>query len=534
MADRPHRAVIIYGDGLLIDGPPPASRSAEPSSRISTSAAQRTRTPLETVDAPALHRVAADGVSGLLVLRQLPSHVSAGQREALELAQLLDVFHCALSPLPQQDAVSSTTHPSDPSNPTTAAAPSAPHISWETSPTPLSERFMGMEAAFVSSSPVSLALAHTAGFRTTRLNRAALPSTSHHLLVTGEFDDPSRSSAAEGNADAGGGEEAGAAAAAVAAAAAAAAPDPSVLAARIVAALGLHREEVPGPPPSAAEREAGEVDLLLLHMRPADVAPWGGSAGENSAGGLPAAAGEAGEGGAGAGGAVTGAGRGEGGAMEGQAWGQAEQAIQWVDSLVAELLRWRDGKAGKGEEGEGEEGSGGEGTAVSSDVPSSLPLRAQNHLYLAVVLGYGDQGNQQVPPAAVAAAGGAAAPEKSTEAPWSPVPLRSLPNLAPPPSAAAAPPAVGASAGGSVPCVLRVPFVPRQSYELRGDEPVEAIRRHHPLLVTRHLPAVTRCDEATRFGMQECIQNGGDRAILADRFIYEIAFKLWRYPKYGA
>ncbi|CAI5974294.1 unnamed protein product [Closterium sp. NIES-65] len=529
MADRPHRAVIIYGDGLLIDGPFPASRSAEPSSRISASASQRTRTPLETVDVPALHRVAADGVSGLLALRQLPSHVSAGQREALELAQLLDIFHCTHAPLPQQEAAR-TTHASDPSNPTTAAAASAPHISWETNPTPMSERFMGMEAAFVSSSPVSLALARTAGFRTTHLNRAALPSTSHHLLVNGDSDDFSRTSAAEGDADAGGDEEAGAAVAA--ATAAAAAPDPSVLAARIVAALGLHREEVPGPPPSAAEREEGEVDLLLLHVRPADVASWGGSAVEKSAGGLPAAAAvEAGVGGAGAGGVVTGAGSGENGAMEGQVWGQAEQAIQWVDSLVAELLRWRDGKARKGEEGEGEEWSGGEGTVVSSEVTSSLPLRAQNHLYLAVVLGYGDQGNQQVPPAA--AGGGGAAPEQSTEAPWSPVPLRSLPKVASPPSAAAAP-AAGASAGGSVPCVPRMAFVPWQSYELRGDEPVEAIRRHHPLLVTRHLPAVTRCDEATRFGMQECIQNGGDRAILADRFIYEVAFKLWRYPKYGA
>ncbi|CAI5513477.1 unnamed protein product [Closterium sp. Naga37s-1] len=481
MADRPHRAVIIFGDGLLIDGPPPASRSAEPSSRISASAAQRTRTPLETVDAPALHRVAADGVSGLLALRQLPSHVSEEQREALELAQLLDIFHCAHAPLPQD--AGSTTHPSDPTNPTnptTAAAPSAPHISWETNPTPMSERFMGMEAAFVTSSPVSLALARTAGFRTTRLNRTALPSTSHHLLVTGESDDLSPTSAAEGNADAGGDEAAGAAVAAatavaegegVAAATAGAAPDPSVLAARIVAALGLHREEVPGPPPSAAEREAGEVDLLLLHVRPADVAPWGGSAGEKIAGGLPEATGEAGMGGAGAGGAVTGAGRGEGGAMEGQVWGQAEQAIQWVDSLVAELLRWRDGKARKGEEGEGEEGSGSEGTAVSSDVPSYLPLRAQNHLYLAVVLGYGDQGNQQVPPAAAAAA-----PEQSTDAPWSPVPLRSLPIFVPPLSAAAAAAAPGASASDSVPCVPRVPFVPRQSYELRGDEPVEAIR----------------------------------------------------------
>ncbi|CAI5463661.1 unnamed protein product [Closterium sp. Yama58-4] len=487
MADRPHRAVIIYGDGLLIDGPPPASLSAEPAS-----AAQRTRTPLETVDAPALHRVAADGVNP-------KPHAATHQQDT-----------------------STTTQPS--SDPTTAAAPSAPHISWETNPTPLSERFMGMEAAFVSSSPVSLALARTAGFRTTRLNRAALSSTSRNLLVTGESDDPSCTSAAEGNTEAGGDKAAGAA---VAAATAGAVPDPSVLAARIVAALGLHREEVPGPPPSAAEREAGEVDLLLLHVRPSDVASWGPSAGEKSTGGLPAAAGEAGVGVAGAGGAVTGAGRGEGGAMEGQVWGQAARAIRWVDSLVAELLRWRDGKAGRGEKGEGEEGSGGEGAAVASDGPSSLPLRAQNHLYLAVVLGYGDQGNQQVPPPAAAAA-----PEQSTEVPWSPVPLRSLPNLAPPASAAAASPAAGAaSADGSVACLARVPFVPRQSYELRGDEPVEAIRRHHPLLVTRHLPAVTRCDEATHFGMQECIQNGGDRAILADRFIYEIAFKLWRSGK---
>ncbi|GJP57927.1 hypothetical protein CLOP_g18763 [Closterium sp. NIES-67] len=135
MADRPHRAVIIYGDGLLIDGPPPSARSPEPSSRISAPADQRT--PLEVVDAPALHRVAADGVSGLLALRQLPAHVSAAQREALELAQLLDVFHCAHAPPPARSR-----HPAQiQRSSTAAAASSAAAISWSTNPAPLSDRY---------------------------------------------------------------------------------------------------------------------------------------------------------------------------------------------------------------------------------------------------------------------------------------------------------------------------------------------------------------------------------------------------------
>ncbi|GJP55605.1 hypothetical protein CLOM_g14554 [Closterium sp. NIES-68] len=536
MADRPHRAVIIYGDGLLIDGPPPSARSPEPSSRISAPADQRT--PLEVVDAPALHRVAADGVSGLLALRQLPAHVSAAQREALELAQLLDVFHCAHAPpaphVPDtQPAAVSSADPSDPST-AAAAASSAAAISWSTNPAPLSDRFIGMEASFLSSSPASLVLARAAGFRTTRLPLAAHPSSSHHLLVTGEpVVDSCDGAAAEAKADAGRGEAAAVESAAAGpvgsgpvAAAAAAVADPSVLAARIVAALGLHREEVPGPPPSAAEREPGEVDLVLVHVRPGDVGAWGGEGGK-AAGGLPggvaAGATEA------AAGAVTGAGEGGGeeagdaGATarqgkELEAWEQAERAIGWVDSLVAALLRWRDGKEGKGAEGKKEgEGPGGEGRTVPDDQSSSARLRAESHLYLAVVFGYGEQGNQQVAGALV---------QSTTESDQSSQPLLSLPHLAPLTSAS--------STDSAPPLPPRVPFVPRQSYELRGDEPVKGVRHHHPLLVTRHLPAVTRCDEATRFGMQECLQNGGDRAILADRFIYEVAFKLWRYPKYGA
>lgn len=29
-------------------------------------------------------------------------------------------------------------------------------------------------------------------------------------------------------------------------------------------------------------------------------------------------------------------------------------------------------------------------------------------------------------------------------------------------------------------------------------------------------------------------QNGANNAILADRFLHEVAFKLWKAPKYGA
>lgn len=30
------------------------------------------------------------------------------------------------------------------------------------------------------------------------------------------------------------------------------------------------------------------------------------------------------------------------------------------------------------------------------------------------------------------------------------------------------------------------------------------------------------------------VQHGGNGTILADRFLYEVAFKLWKAPKYGA
>eukprot|EP00850_Spirogloea_muscicola_P012785 SM000084S23121 [mRNA] locus=s84:253139:255610:- [translate_table: standard] len=75
---------------------------------------------------------------------------------------------------------------------------------------------------------------------------------------------------------------------------------------------------------------------------------------------------------------------------------------------------------------------------------------------------------------------------------------------------------------------------PRQSYELKGGAVVQDLRYHHPLLVAYDLEGVTRRDDARCLDVQECRERGGNLAILVDRFLHEIAFKLWRAPKYGA
>ncbi|KAL3702181.1 hypothetical protein R1sor_020203 [Riccia sorocarpa] len=75
---------------------------------------------------------------------------------------------------------------------------------------------------------------------------------------------------------------------------------------------------------------------------------------------------------------------------------------------------------------------------------------------------------------------------------------------------------------------------PRQSYTLKAGQVIEGLREHHPLLVVYHLQAVTRRDEVVSFGFEEFKKHSGNLTIFVDRFLHEVAFKLWRAPKYGA
>ncbi|XP_026380336.1 uncharacterized protein LOC113275113 isoform X1 [Papaver somniferum] len=75
---------------------------------------------------------------------------------------------------------------------------------------------------------------------------------------------------------------------------------------------------------------------------------------------------------------------------------------------------------------------------------------------------------------------------------------------------------------------------PRQSYTMKGANLLNNIRHHSPMLITQWQEAVTRKDMAEKFSFQDIKEKGGNLAIPADRFLQEIAFKLWKAPKYGA
>lgn len=77
-------------------------------------------------------------------------------------------------------------------------------------------------------------------------------------------------------------------------------------------------------------------------------------------------------------------------------------------------------------------------------------------------------------------------------------------------------------------------LLPYQSYTMKGGKLLNDVRHHHPMLAVQHQEGVTRRDGAKIFSFEEFQEQGGNRAILADRFLYEIAFKLWKTPKYGA
>ncbi|CAN6451766.1 unnamed protein product [Victoria cruziana] len=75
---------------------------------------------------------------------------------------------------------------------------------------------------------------------------------------------------------------------------------------------------------------------------------------------------------------------------------------------------------------------------------------------------------------------------------------------------------------------------PHQSYTMKEGKILNGIRHHQPMLIAQWQEAVTRRDMAQGFKFEEFQKHGGNLVILADRFIHEVAFKLWKAPKYGA
>ncbi|KAF9602756.1 hypothetical protein IFM89_030912 [Coptis chinensis] len=75
---------------------------------------------------------------------------------------------------------------------------------------------------------------------------------------------------------------------------------------------------------------------------------------------------------------------------------------------------------------------------------------------------------------------------------------------------------------------------PRQSYITTGKNSADSIRHHCPMLISQWQEAVTRKDTTEIFTFKEFKEHGANLAIPADRFLHEVAFKLWKAPKYGA
>ncbi|KAJ9168235.1 hypothetical protein P3X46_019785 [Hevea brasiliensis] len=77
-------------------------------------------------------------------------------------------------------------------------------------------------------------------------------------------------------------------------------------------------------------------------------------------------------------------------------------------------------------------------------------------------------------------------------------------------------------------------LLPRQSYTMKGEKPRTDVRHHCPMLIAQWQYAVTRMDMAETFSFKDFKKHGGNGVIPADRFMHEVAFKLWKAPKYGA
>ncbi|KAK3018130.1 hypothetical protein RJ639_004589 [Escallonia herrerae] len=77
-------------------------------------------------------------------------------------------------------------------------------------------------------------------------------------------------------------------------------------------------------------------------------------------------------------------------------------------------------------------------------------------------------------------------------------------------------------------------LVPRQSYTLKAGNVRKNVRDDCPMLIAQWQNAVTRKDMVETFSFQDFNELGGNLTIPADRFLHEVAFKLWKAPKYGA
>ncbi|KAL3498482.1 hypothetical protein ACH5RR_041214 [Cinchona calisaya] len=77
-------------------------------------------------------------------------------------------------------------------------------------------------------------------------------------------------------------------------------------------------------------------------------------------------------------------------------------------------------------------------------------------------------------------------------------------------------------------------LVPRQSYKIKEGKLRENVRHHSPMLIAQWQNAVTRKDMVETYSISDFKEHGGNLAIPADRFLHEVAFKLWKAPKYGA
>lgn len=75
---------------------------------------------------------------------------------------------------------------------------------------------------------------------------------------------------------------------------------------------------------------------------------------------------------------------------------------------------------------------------------------------------------------------------------------------------------------------------PRQSYTVKAGKPRENIRHYCPMLLAQYQKAVTRVDTVESFTLRDIIENSGNLIIPADRVLHEVAFKIWKAPKYGA
>jgi hypothetical protein len=80
---------------------------------------------------------------------------------------------------------------------------------------------------------------------------------------------------------------------------------------------------------------------------------------------------------------------------------------------------------------------------------------------------------------------------------------------------------------------LRRVLRPAQSCEQLAGQPL-AVSQQRAVLCLRRLPGVIRRDECSRFSMSDCCSSSGMLAVLADRLLPEVAYKLGRAPKYGA